>query len=64
MQWDQLSLLNPNYLFGCQPFNLHSYFEDSPFFGNLDSTFPFNLTQPVSPSTKVFFSAAGVGATF
>jgi hypothetical protein len=27
MHWDQLSFLNPNYFYGCHPFNLRSYFE-------------------------------------
>jgi integrase/recombinase XerD len=46
MHWDQLSFLNPNYFYGCHPFNLRSYFEGYPFNENLDSTFPFNISQP------------------
>jgi len=46
MHWDQLSFLNPNYFYGCHPFNLRSYFEGYPFNENLDSTFPINISQP------------------
>ena len=49
MNRDQLSFLNPNYLHGCHPFDLRSYFENAPFFENSDSTFPFNLTKAEEP---------------
>ena len=55
MNHDQLSFLNPNYLHGCHPLDLRSYFENDPFFENLDSAFPINLVQEVSPAPKLCY---------
>ncbi len=52
MNHDQLSFLNPNYLHGCHPFDLRSYFENDPFFENLDSDFPLKLAKEVAPPAK------------
>lgn len=55
MNHDQLSFLNPNYLHGCHPCDLRSYFENDPFFENLDSAFPINLVQELSPTPKLSY---------
>ena len=55
MYQDQLSFLNPNYFHGCHPLDLRSYFENDPFFEDLDSAFPINLVQEVSPASKLSY---------
>ncbi len=55
MNENQLSFLNPNYFHGCHPLDLRSYFENDPFFENLDSAFPINLVQEVSPAPKLCY---------
>jgi len=44
MHREQLSFINPNYLHGCHPLDLRSYFKDSPFAQNIGKRFP--LTTP------------------
>jgi len=55
MNYDQLSFLNPNYFHGCHPSDLRSYFENDPFFENLDPAFPLNLAKAVAPPAKPTF---------
>lgn len=55
MNREQLSFLNPNYLHGCHPFDLRSYFESDPFFENIDSAFPIKLAKPDTPPPRVSF---------
>jgi len=55
MNHDQLSFLNPNYFYGCHPFDLRSYFESDPFFENLDPAFPLNLAKALAPPAKPTF---------
>ena len=51
MHREQLSFINPNYLHGCHPLDLRSYFKDSPFAQNIDKRFPLatprtNISSP------------------
>jgi len=55
MNHDQLLFLNPNYFHGFHPCDLRSYFENDPFFENLDSAFPINLVQEVAITPKVSY---------
>ncbi len=55
MNENQLSFLNPNYFHGCHPLDLRSYFENDPFFENLNSAFPINLVQEVSVPPKLSY---------
>lgn len=55
MYQDQLSFLNPNYFHGCHPLDLRSYFENDPFFENLNFAFPINLVQEVCPASKLSY---------
>jgi len=55
MNPDHLSVLNPNYFHGCHPLDLRSHFDNDPFFENLDSTFPLNPVQQITPTPKLSY---------
>lgn len=46
MFYEQLSILNPNYEYGCHPLNLRSYLECDPCHEDFASNFPINNCQP------------------
>ena len=46
MLYEQLSILNPNYYYGCHPLNLRSYLECDPYYEDFNSKFPINISKP------------------
>lgn len=52
MKKDQLSFLIPNYIYGCNPFDLRSFLENGSFLENIDSAFPINFLQPITAPPK------------
>ena len=52
MKKDQLSFLIPNYIYGCNPFDLRSFLGDGSFLENIDSAFPINFLQPITAPPK------------
>jgi site-specific recombinase XerD len=52
MKKDQLSFLIPSYIYGANPFDLRSFFENGSFLEKIDSAFPINFLQPITPPPK------------
>jgi len=48
MQWEQLSFLDPKYLYRSHPFDLRSNCESDPRCERLDSALPINCIQPTA----------------
>ena len=46
MLYEQLSILNPSYYYGCHPLNLRSYLECDPYYEGFNSKFPINISKP------------------
>ena len=46
MFYEQLSILNLNYYYGCHPLNLRSFLKCDPYYEDFNSKFPINISKP------------------